>query len=170
MEEEKEKQWVLVHTSSTMRSQELADEEARLRSSGFDVTILRDWQSDWAATVDCDKHFLVSISKFSKNYTKTDILHIPELVRDTRAKIYSIWLSVSASLADLCSVFTQVTPVYITALSAPSPIPPCHAYVISSPGSSFANTSFGICAETIMISTKLLDPWSWWYKYSYINI
>ena len=42
MEEEKEKQWVLVHTSSTMRSQELADEEARLRSSGFDVTILRD--------------------------------------------------------------------------------------------------------------------------------
>ena len=42
MEEKKEKQWVLVHTSSTMRSQELADEEARLRSSGFDVTILRD--------------------------------------------------------------------------------------------------------------------------------
>ena len=42
MEEEKEKQWVLVHTSSTMRSQELADEEARLRSSGFDVTMLRD--------------------------------------------------------------------------------------------------------------------------------
>ena len=86
MEEEKEKQWVLVHTSSTMRSQELADEEARLRLSGFDVTILRDWQSDWAATVDCDKHFLVSISKFSNNYTNTDILHIQDLVRDARAK------------------------------------------------------------------------------------
>ena len=42
MVEHKEKQWVLVHASSTMRSQELAEEEVRLKSLGLNVVILRD--------------------------------------------------------------------------------------------------------------------------------
>ena len=42
MKENKEKQWVLVHASSTMRSRELAEEEIRLKNLGLNVVILRD--------------------------------------------------------------------------------------------------------------------------------
>merc|ERR1712037_533570 len=42
MVENKQKQWVLVHASSTMRNRELAEEEVRLKSLGLNVVILRD--------------------------------------------------------------------------------------------------------------------------------
>ena len=127
MEEEKEKQWVLVHTSSTMRSQELADEEARLRLSGFDVTILRDWQSDWAATVDCDKHFLVS--KISNNYTKTDRFHIQDLVRDARAKKDIPSDSPFLLRSQICVLCLHKWHLYTSQRSLP-PLPSPHAMLM----------------------------------------
>jgi ribonuclease BN (tRNA processing enzyme) len=42
MVENKQKQWVLLHASSTMRNRELAEEEVRLKSLGLNVVILRD--------------------------------------------------------------------------------------------------------------------------------
>ena len=62
-------------------------------------------------------------------------------------------------------VYTSDTCIHHSALCPLSHTPmPCLCDIISSPGSSFANRSFDICTETFMISTKILDPWSWKYN------